>query len=45
VDVAAGQEELVADPARMESLATIARTRGRPDATRDIVSKILTLDP
>ena len=34
---------LLADSARLESLASIARTRGRPDATRDIVSKILTL--
>jgi UDP-N-acetylglucosamine--N-acetylmuramyl-(pentapeptide) pyrophosphoryl-undecaprenol N-acetylglucosamine transferase len=37
--------ELLADRPRLESLASNARTRGRPDATRDIVSKILTLVP
>ncbi len=35
--------ELLADATRLGSLASVARTRGRPDATRDIVSKILTL--
>ena len=34
---------LLGDPARLTSLASVARTRGRPDATRDIVSKMLTL--
>jgi UDP-N-acetylglucosamine--N-acetylmuramyl-(pentapeptide) pyrophosphoryl-undecaprenol N-acetylglucosamine transferase len=34
---------LVADRARLESLATLARGRGHPDAAREIVSKILTL--
>ena len=36
---------LVADGARLESLRTLARGRGRPDAAREIVSKILTLIP
>jgi UDP-N-acetylglucosamine--N-acetylmuramyl-(pentapeptide) pyrophosphoryl-undecaprenol N-acetylglucosamine transferase len=34
---------LLGDPTRLGSLASVARTRGRPNATRDIVSKILTL--
>src|SRR5438067_5348548 len=34
---------LVADRSRLESLGTRARSRGHPDAARDIVSKILTL--
>lgn len=34
---------LVRDPVRLELLATVARGRGRPDATRDVVSRILTL--
>src|SRR6266699_395839 len=36
---------LVADRARLESLGTLARGRGHPDAAREIVSKILTLVP
>jgi UDP-N-acetylglucosamine--N-acetylmuramyl-(pentapeptide) pyrophosphoryl-undecaprenol N-acetylglucosamine transferase len=36
---------LLADRARLESLATVARGRGHPDAAREIVSKILTLIP
>jgi len=36
---------LVADGARLESLGTLARGRGHPDAAREIVSKILTLIP
>jgi UDP-N-acetylglucosamine--N-acetylmuramyl-(pentapeptide) pyrophosphoryl-undecaprenol N-acetylglucosamine transferase len=36
---------LVADRARLESLATVARGRGHPDAAREIVSRILTLIP
>jgi UDP-N-acetylglucosamine--N-acetylmuramyl-(pentapeptide) pyrophosphoryl-undecaprenol N-acetylglucosamine transferase len=36
---------LVGDPTRLASLASSARARGRPDATRDIVSRILTLVP
>jgi len=36
---------LVADHSRLESLATLARGRGHPDAAREIVSKILTLIP
>jgi len=35
--------ELVADPGRLASLATVARGRGHPDAARTIMSKILTL--
>ena len=34
---------LVADRARLESLGTLARGRGHPDAAREIMSKILTL--
>ena len=34
---------LVADRSRLESLGTRARSRGHPDAAREIVSKILTL--
>src|SRR5438876_7161393 len=36
---------LVSDRARLESLGTLARGRGHPDAAREIVSKILTLLP
>ena len=36
---------LVSDRARLESLGTLARGRGHPDAAREIVSKILTLIP
>src|SRR2546421_2021913 len=36
---------LVSDRTRLESLATLARGRGHPDAAREIVSKILTLIP
>ena len=36
---------LVGDGARLESLGTLARGRGHPDAAREIVSKILTLIP
>ncbi len=36
---------LVADRTRLESLGTLARGRGHPDAAREIVSKILTLVP
>jgi UDP-N-acetylglucosamine--N-acetylmuramyl-(pentapeptide) pyrophosphoryl-undecaprenol N-acetylglucosamine transferase len=36
---------LVADRTRLESLGTLARDRGHPDAAREIVSKILTLVP
>jgi len=36
---------LVSDPVRLESLGTLARGRGHPDAAREIVSKILTLIP
>ena len=35
--------QLVADPARRAELAAHAAARGHPDATRDIVSRILTL--
>ena len=34
---------LLGDRARLGSLASVARTRGRPEATRDLVSRILTL--
>jgi len=34
---------LVADPRRLASLASAARTRGHPDAARVMMSKILTL--
>lgn len=34
---------LLRSPARLESLGRAARSRGRPNAARDIVSKILTL--
>ncbi len=34
---------LVGDRSRLESLGTLARGRGHPDAAREIVSKILTL--
>jgi UDP-N-acetylglucosamine--N-acetylmuramyl-(pentapeptide) pyrophosphoryl-undecaprenol N-acetylglucosamine transferase len=34
---------LFADPSRLESLGSRARGRGHPDATREIVSRILTL--
>ena len=34
---------LVADPPRLASLASAARTRGHPDAARVMMSKILTL--
>jgi UDP-N-acetylglucosamine--N-acetylmuramyl-(pentapeptide) pyrophosphoryl-undecaprenol N-acetylglucosamine transferase len=37
--------KLLADPTRLASLASNARTRGRPNATRDVVSNILTLVP
>ena len=36
--------ELLADGARRESLARAARARGHPDAAREIVSRILTLN-
>ena len=36
---------LVSDRARLESLGTLARGRGHPDAAPEIVSKILTLIP
>jgi UDP-N-acetylglucosamine--N-acetylmuramyl-(pentapeptide) pyrophosphoryl-undecaprenol N-acetylglucosamine transferase len=36
---------LVSDRVRLESLGTLARGRGHPDAAREIVSKILTLIP
>ena len=36
---------LMADRARLESLGTLARGRGHPDAAREIMSKILTLIP
>jgi UDP-N-acetylglucosamine:LPS N-acetylglucosamine transferase len=35
--------DLVADRARLESLAANARARGNPNAARDVMSKILTL--
>ncbi|HTH66483.1 MAG TPA: undecaprenyldiphospho-muramoylpentapeptide beta-N-acetylglucosaminyltransferase [Gemmatimonadales bacterium] len=35
--------QLLADPARRDALARAARSRGRPDAAREVVSKILTL--
>ncbi len=35
--------DLLADRARLESLATAARRRGHPHAAREVVSKILTL--
>ena len=34
---------LMQDPERLASLAGAARRRGRPDATREVVSRILTL--
>jgi len=37
--------ELLGDPARLASLAARARARGHPDASREIVSRILTLVP
>jgi len=36
---------LMADRTRLESLGTLARDRGHPDAAREIMSKILTLVP
>src|SRR5882762_11289691 len=36
---------LMADRTRLESLGTLARDRGHPDAAREIMSKILTLIP
>jgi UDP-N-acetylglucosamine--N-acetylmuramyl-(pentapeptide) pyrophosphoryl-undecaprenol N-acetylglucosamine transferase len=35
--------ELLADPDRLGALARAARERGRPDAAREIVSRLLTL--
>jgi UDP-N-acetylglucosamine:LPS N-acetylglucosamine transferase len=35
--------QLLADPARREALARSARSRGQPNASRDVMSKILTL--
>jgi len=35
--------QLLADPARRDALARAARSRGRPDAAWEVVSKILTL--
>ena len=37
--------ELLADRARLESLGRVARGRGQPNATRDMVSRIVTLLP
>ena len=37
--------ELLGDPARLASLASRARARGHPNASREIVSRILTLVP
>ena len=37
--------ELLGDPARLASLAARARARGHPNASREIVSRILTLVP
>ena len=43
--LARGLRDLLGDRARLESLAATARGRGHPDASRDVVSKILTLVP
>lgn len=43
--LAATVADLLGDPARLATLATAARGRGRPEAARDIMSKILTLMP
>src|SRR5438552_3339621 len=43
--LARGLRDLLGDRARLESLAAAARGRGHPDASRDVVSKILTLVP